>query len=286
MFLMLLTAMLSGSLYSNLMVTPSRVEVKLDKPMTQMFSVYNKGDKKVTLAVEPYYKEVDKNKLMDPSTAGADDLSKYIKIAPKVIKVGPKKSRAIRVSIRPTAELKAKKGEYKVHILFRNIDVDEEVKKVATDKKTKRPDIVSLSGELKVNVAVPVYASVGDENVEIKVDCYVDGETPRIKVVNYGLWRFDGWVRFYNEKGVQVMDARVFMPRQSIEFVSIKKDVMPIPMKTEFVPLDKKKKTLAGNLCSFGEQRPASVAKPAASPKPAAKPKALPAVAAPKKKKA
>jgi hypothetical protein len=261
MFLMLLTAMLSGSLYSNLMVTPSRVEVKLDKPMTQMFSVYNKGDKKVTLAVEPYYKEVDKNKLMDPSTAGADDLSKYIKIAPKVIKVGPKKSRAIRVSIRPTAELKAKKGEYKVHILFRNIDVDEEVKKVATDKKTKRPDIVSLSG-------------------------YVDGETPRIKVVNYGLWRFDGWVRFYNEKGVQVMDARVFMPRQSIEFVSIKKDVMPIPMKTEFVPLDKKKKTLAGNLCSFGEQRPASVAKPAASPKPAAKPKALPAVAAPKKKKA
>jgi P pilus assembly chaperone PapD len=227
------------------MIAPTRLESKLDnKPITESFIVVNRSEDKVKIGVEPI--------LFSEETKGKD-ISKYISVNPKVVSLAAGKSRVIRVTVKPSPDIKGKTGEYYGRIMFKTLEKE---KKEGKEERPKNSQDVGMKIDLIFNISIPVYVSIGTGTPEVKAQCFIDKDGPKVKVENKGLWRFDGYVTLYGKnKESELAKERVMVTRQNSKDVALKlkaenigKDAIPLA----FTTIDKEKKvtTLTDN-CIF-----------------------------------
>ncbi|MCX6111906.1 MAG: fimbria/pilus periplasmic chaperone [Proteobacteria bacterium] len=213
----IVTVFCSGSLYSNLMIAPTRLEVKLEGQATESFVVVNQSADKLKIGIEPIPFGASG---VSAESAAKTDISKYISINPKVINLAAGKSRVVRVTVRADQEVKKKKGEYYARLLFKTIEKE---KREITKKKEKAPKDVSMVVDLIFNVSIPVYGTVGSGTPEIKTECFIDKEGPKVRLINSGLWRFDGNLVLYSKnKDAELTKERVMMVRETSREIPIK----------------------------------------------------------------
>lgn len=242
--LLLFLFVFSSSIYANLMIAPTRLETKLDRQVTESFIVVNRSEEKVKIGVEPIpFSEQTKN----------SDISKYISVNPKVVSLAAGKSRVIRVTIKPDAELKKKPGEYYGRIMFKTLEKE---KKEGKEERPKNNQDVGMKIDLIFNISIPVYGSVSSGLPELKAQCFIDKEGPKVKLENTGLWRFDGYMTLYGKnKESELTKERIMLTRQTSKDVvlKIKSETIgkeAVPMEFTTLDKDKKVKTLTDN-CIF-----------------------------------
>jgi P pilus assembly chaperone PapD len=223
LFRYILMAVLAVSLkpaYADLMVAPTHVVMNLDHPRTESILVINNNPTRVKVSVEAIYNDIKDLKHLAGAVPRQDDLSPYIKISPKVIRIEAGRGRYVRIAVHPGPELKGKKGEYRAHLLFKIIEQERHKK----DEKVKEK-MLTLSGQIQVNVAIPVYGSIGEGGPNMDAICRMDGRDTKVTITNSGLWRFDGWLRLYdpsNKENKPAAEERIFMPRESIKNITMK----------------------------------------------------------------
>ncbi|MEI6092712.1 MAG: hypothetical protein WCQ47_03400 [bacterium] len=248
----------SSYLYSNLMIAPTRLEAKLDRQTTESFIVVNRSEDKVKIGVEPIpFSEDMKNSRIE----------KYITINPKVVSLDAGKSRVIRVTVKPDAELRKKAGEYYARIMFKTLAKE---KKAGKEERPKGSQDVGMKIDLIFNISIPVYGSVGTGTPELKAQCFVDKDgAPKVKIENTGLWRFDGYLVLYGKnRESELAKERVMITRQSSKEITLKlkadnigKEAVPL----DFTSLEKDKKVkIVTDNCIFNkfvQVTPSAVAK-------------------------
>jgi len=231
------------------MIAPTRLEVKLEGVATESFVVVNQSADKLKIGVEAIpFAAIG----ISEAEANKTDISKYISINPKVINLAAGKSRIVRVTVRATPDIKKNKGEYYARLLFKTVEKEA---RPDSKKKQRSPKDVAMVVDLVFNVSIPVYGTVGSGTPEIKTECFIDKEGPKVRLVNSGLWRFDGSIILYSKnKESELAKERVMMIRQTSRDVPLKikpealKDVVPL----ELITMDKKKTVKALNdNCQF-----------------------------------
>ena len=278
-FLLAVVGLFCGSLYPNLMIAPTRLEVKLEGQATESFVVVNQSADKLKIGIEaiPFGATG-----LSESEATKTDISKYISVNPKVISLAAGKSRVVRVTVRANQDIKKNKGEYYARLLFKTVEKE---KRETAKKKDKSPKDVAMVVDLVFNVSIPVYGTVGTGTPEIKTECFIDKEGPKVKLTNSGLFRFDGNIVLYSKnKESELTKERVMMVRETSKEITLKlkpealKDVVPL----ELVTMDKKKSVkLLNDNCLFKSILASTeTTKDAAANKPTAKGKKVKAKAA------
>jgi len=195
---------------SSFMVAPSVAELDIRRPQITTFSVVNNGDEKIRIAIDPIYYPIGDNNLppvkaINPKTANKDDLSKGIRVSPKVLSIRPNETRTIRVSVRPDANLQ--EGEYRSHLLFKIVETESTNPKNTRNKQKAEKKSATASIEFLVNIAVALYGHIGIGEPVLNVKCGVDSKTGKAKVtlLNNSAWRYDGY--FNEERVVMLRDS-------------------------------------------------------------------------------
>lgn len=236
-----LTTYASGTSF---LVAPTSAEIDLKKPNTVSFVVVNNGDNRIRVSASPIFFPVG-SKFMPPMESivnekeDRDDLSKYMVVSPKVVSLKSGERRTIRVSIRPSVELS--EGEYRAHVLFSTIDIE---RSASVRRKKKDGDGFSMSMSFKTETGVVIYGSKGKGSSKMDAKCYLIKDKTKIKIINSGLWRFDGWLTIYdpNNRNKKLVEEKVFLTRQSKQDVLL--NWVPFGdqknIKIEWIPLDTK----------------------------------------------
>ena len=246
----LLLLLPSGLIAKNgFLVAPTSAEVSLKKPVTLSFIVTNTGDNKIRLNISPIYFEIGSKFMpplaaLDPKTSKDDSLVPFIKVSPKVVSLKPTEQRTVRVSIRPSKELKAKEGEYRAHVLFAMLDIAETLGK----KKKPGEKGVGMQLNFKNETGVVIYGSVGKGTPKLIPACSISKNGKlKVKIKNKGLWRFDGWLRIADpeDESKKLVEDRIFMTKQSVkeELLNWKPKEGIKSLEIKWVPLDTKRKS-------------------------------------------
>jgi P pilus assembly chaperone PapD len=252
--LFLVVGVLFGnSVYANLMIAPTRLEVKLEKGQTtESFVVVNQSNDKLKVGIEAISFGAND---VSPANEKKTDISKYISINPKVVNLAAGKSRVIRITVRPDQELKKNKGEYYARLLFKTLEKE---KREINKKKNGGPKDVAMEVDL-------LYGTVGDGAPEIKTECFIDKNGPKIRLTNSGLWRFDGNITLFSKnRQSELAKERVMMIRETKREIAlkIKPELLKDPVTLELSSIDKKKPVKALNdNCIFTNAAIATVSK-------------------------
>jgi hypothetical protein len=234
---------------NSFLVAPTSAEIDLKKPVTLSFIVTNSGDDNIRLSISPIYfgigsKFMPPLKPLDAETSKDDSLVPFMKVSPKIISLKPTEQRTIRVSVRPTKELKEKKGEYRAHVLFAMLDIAE------TLGQKKKPGEKGIGVQLsfKSQTGVVIYGSVEKGDPDLVPECSISSNGKlKVKIKNKGLWRFDGWLRIYDpkDKEKKLVEDRIFMTKQTFkeELLNWKPEDGTKSVEIDWVPLDTKRKS-------------------------------------------
>ncbi|MFH1223404.1 MAG: fimbria/pilus periplasmic chaperone [Pseudomonadota bacterium] len=217
----------SLGVYADIMIAPTRMETGLEKPSTESFVVKNNSTDNIKMSITP---DVFDTKGITTKY----DISKYININPKMIKLKAGQSRTVRVSLRPDAQLKKGKGEYYARIFFKTVEKEQKGPK---KPKKEEPNVLQMDINLVFNVSIPVYGSLGKGTSEMKAECETEkDDTLKIKVTNAGLWRFDGSIVLYGKDGkTELAKERLLMPRGYTKDIELK--LKPEDIKVNEIPI-------------------------------------------------
>jgi hypothetical protein len=194
---MSVTASQYVSAKNSFLVAPGRVTFDLKKPTTQSFILTNNGDGKIRLSIKPVYFPIDSKSLqmgalLDPKTAELEDLTKYIRVAPRSLSLNPGQRRDIRISIRVPQNLPD--GSYRAHLLVSMLETAQVIQTPAGSGE------VGVGVNLKLETGVAIVGFKGEQaETKIHTVCKIEPGTGRLGLVvtNPSVWRFDGFLEFY-----------------------------------------------------------------------------------------
>jgi len=215
LFLAILIIIPYGNAKNSFSVAPTKVEVDLSKPRTESFVVSNSGDDPIRVEASIIYFPVDSKDLnngiaLNPETSKLDSLEKNIIVSPRLVSLGVREQRVIRISVRPPADMKT--GEYRAHILFQMLELSETQKKSIENAAGKK---VGMNLSFKLEMAASVIGLNGIPDPKIKGKCQLINNKIILEALNPSVWRFDGWIQLVSEGGKILREEKNFVIRES-----------------------------------------------------------------------
>ncbi|OUS04023.1 hypothetical protein A9Q81_06295 [Gammaproteobacteria bacterium 42_54_T18] len=202
---------------NSFLVAPGRVDFDISKPTTQSFIITNNGDGNIRLSIKPIYIPIDSKSLaagshIKPETAKNEDITQFVRVAPRTLSLKPGQRRDIRISIRPPSSLS--EGDYRTHLLVSMLETAQVIKGGESGA-----DSLGMQLNIKMETAVAIYGRKGERNPELTVSCTRDQVTEKLvlNIVNSSLWRFDGFIRAYNPNNPEksIYENRLVSLRES-----------------------------------------------------------------------
>ncbi|MBT4288865.1 MAG: molecular chaperone [Deltaproteobacteria bacterium] len=214
-------------------VAPGVIEFNLKERKTKSFIISNSGDERIRLMVRPVFFGIDSNSLkagapINLENANQDDLTKAIRVSPKVVVLSPGQKRKVRLSIRSKKKLPP--GDYRAHLLINIL----ETRKAADNATTPlgSEEGMSINLNIKMETAIAIYGRAGTPDTKLDWRC---GQNKQgiyfVQAINQSKWNFRGWFGVYspeenNEK--LITEVRLISLRNSVRAIPIR---IP-PMKT------------------------------------------------------
>lgn len=212
MFLSLIVMVFgAGVLNANMMIAPTKMEAKLDRTRTESFILVNKYKEpaKIEILAVPENNFVSVPLIKDGFAKY--DLSPYMKVSPKVVKLQPEKGRTIRVSVVPTKELKAEPGDYVARVLFKTLE-----RNLTPKKQKEKAETVSMKINFLFNVTIPAYGTVGSGQPALKAYCFTENKKPVVGLINTAAFRYEGNAEFYNVSDDTTKVKKLFTTDMSV----------------------------------------------------------------------
>jgi len=216
--LLILTSILYSQAWArnSFLVAPGRIDFNLTRPNTQSFIITNNGDDSIRISIEPLYLEIDSKSLaagthLNDEVAAKENLSSYLRVAPKRLSLKPGQRRDVRISLRPPPNLE--EGDYRTHLLVRMLDTAHTLKSEADGEQS-----VGMELQIKMETAVAIYGHKGKKDPKLEISCGLDDETKyfELDIVNPSVWRFDGFIEVTTDSSTEpVFKDRLISLRES-----------------------------------------------------------------------
>ncbi|WP_153913593.1 molecular chaperone [Shewanella sp. TC10] len=154
------------SVYANLLVTPTRVELDNKRDKSAVFSLVNKSSE--TSRYEIYLED---KRLLDSgefelleSDVTPTSLTPFTRYSPRRVSLSPEQGARVRLAVRPPKDIQA--GEYRSYIVFHQIPL---APTSETDANTPS-DTMKLSVTAYLRIAIPVIMRVGQLTAELTIE--------------------------------------------------------------------------------------------------------------------
>ncbi|MGD1524660.1 hypothetical protein [Vibrio owensii] len=183
-----LAALLSTSAMAagGFLVAPERAKFDFDKVETKKFILTNTSDEPIRLSIKPEFIPMDSKHISIGSHIESydndDDLTPFVRVAPRIVSLEPGERRDIRVQVRPSNKLT--NGDYRTHLLVENIATAQEKAVVESS------DDIKMNIALRMQTAIALYARRGDYSQDLSFECADKGVT----VTNSSAYMFEGKV--------------------------------------------------------------------------------------------
>lgn len=165
LFGILVLSLLPTSLFANLMVYPTRVNLN-DKERTASVAVRNRSSTKMTYQIKlVYYKmNVDGSvEMVDDAAAQPQSAYKHVRFSPRTVTLEPNGEQVIRIIANQVSQLP--EGDYRIHLFFEPEEANETVALPTKPADGK----LSFQLQAKVALAVPVIFTKGTPQAAVKL---------------------------------------------------------------------------------------------------------------------
>lgn len=173
---------------SGFLVAPERAMFDFNKVETKKFILTNTSNEPIRLSVKPEFIPIDSKfinigKHVESYTAN-DDLTSYVRVAPRVVSLNPGERRDIRVQIRPNKSLE--NGDYRTHLLVENIATATEKAEVASSEN------IQMNISMRMQTAIALYARRGDYSSDLSFECKNIKGKQHVMAINASPYMFEG----------------------------------------------------------------------------------------------
>lgn len=181
----------SSQLYAagGFLVAPERAKYDFNKVETKKFILTNISEEPIRLSIKPEFISLD-SKFINvgkhtESYLNDDDLTKYVRVAPRIVNLGPGERRDVRVQVRPDSKLTS--GEYRTHLLVLEIPTEQD--KPTSDDAS---DDIAMNIALRMETAIALYGVRGEYEEDLIFKCKTQNNKNELTITNNSNYMFEG----------------------------------------------------------------------------------------------
>lgn len=158
---------MAANAQGNLVISPMRVVFEGGKRGAEINIANSGADSARYLLsfVEQRMKETGQMEVITEPDSGQFFASKYLRLFPRSIYLGPNESQVVRLQLRNASQLKP--GEYRSHLYFRSAPMEQPLGDTA---KPVEKGTISIKLKAVFGITIPVIIRIGEDSTTITID--------------------------------------------------------------------------------------------------------------------